>query len=222
MLTPRLDILPLAQQSLWPQLIDLPDHFVLYGGTAIALRLGHRESVDFDFFSDVPLDETQKDRLLSDVNWLVGANVLQSDRNTLTVSVKHAGDSIKLSFFGGMRTGRVGTPDMTDDAVLWVASLDDLLAHKLKVVHDRAEGRDYQDISVMLEHGPSLERGLAAMDALFGSNVPAMITLKALTFFDDINEGERLTEHMKSVLLKASRNLGRQLDPVEIISRSLR
>jgi hypothetical protein len=222
MLTPRLDILPLAQQSLWPQLIDLPDHFVLYGGTAIALRLGHRESVDFDFFSDVPLDETQKDRLLSDVNWLVGANVLQSDRNTLTVSVKHAGDSIKLSFFGGMRTGRVGTPDMTDDAVLWVASLDDLLAHKLKVVHDRAEGRDYQDIAVMLEHGQSLERGLAAMDALFGSNVPAMITLKALTFFDDINEGERLTEHMKSVLLKASRNLGRQLDPVEIISRSLR
>ncbi|WP_373321508.1 nucleotidyl transferase AbiEii/AbiGii toxin family protein [Rivihabitans pingtungensis] len=30
--------------------------FVLYGGTAIALRLGHRESVDFDFFSDRPLD----------------------------------------------------------------------------------------------------------------------------------------------------------------------
>ena len=222
MLTPRLDILLPAQQSLWPQLVDLPDHFVLYGGTAIALRLGHRESVDFDFFSDVPLDETQKDRLLSEVSWLVGANVLQSDRNTLTVSVPQAGNSIKLSFFGGMRTGRVGTAEMTDDAVLWVASLDDLLAHKLKVVHDRAEGRDYQDIAVMLEHGQSLERGLAAMDALFRSHVPAMITLKALTYFEDINEGWRLTEQMKSVLLNASRNLGKQLDPVEIIARSLR
>ena len=55
---PRLDILPSAQRSLWPHLRELPDDFVLYGGTAIALRLGHRESVDFDFFSDEPLTET--------------------------------------------------------------------------------------------------------------------------------------------------------------------
>lgn len=32
--------------------------FALYGGTAIALRLGHRTSVDFDFFNDRPLDAT--------------------------------------------------------------------------------------------------------------------------------------------------------------------
>ena len=82
MLKPRLDILPPAQQSLWPHLSDLPDHFVLYGGTAIALRLGHRESVDFDFFSDVPLDEALKERLLSKVSWLVGAQVLQSDASS--------------------------------------------------------------------------------------------------------------------------------------------
>ncbi len=222
MLTPRLDILPPAQQSLWPHLADLPDHFVLYGGTAIALRLGHRESVDFDFFSDVPLDEALKEKLLSQMTWLVGAHVLQSDRNTLTVAVHHAGGAIKLSFFGGIRTGRVGAPDRTNDAVLWVASLDDLMAHKLKVVHDRAEGRDYQDIAVMLGHGQSLARGLGAMEALFGSNVPAMITLKALTFFDDINEAWRLTDQMKSTMLKASHQLRVQIEPVEIAARGLR
>jgi len=32
-------------------LAGVPPHFILYGGTALALRLGHRESVDFDFFS---------------------------------------------------------------------------------------------------------------------------------------------------------------------------
>lgn len=48
--TPRLDILPPAQRSLWPHLAQVPGHFVLYGGTAIALHLGHRQSVDFDFF----------------------------------------------------------------------------------------------------------------------------------------------------------------------------
>lgn len=221
MLKPRLDILPPAQQSLWPHLADLPDHFVLYGGTAIALRLGHRESVDFDFFSDIPLDEALKEELLSRVAWLVGAQVLQSDRNTLTLGVQHAASAIKLSFFGGIRTGRVGTPERTDDAVLWVASLDDLMAHKLKVIHDRAEGRDYQDIAVMLGHGQSLARGLAAMEALFGSHVPAMITMKALTFFDDINEAWRLTDQMKTAMLKASRQLGAHIEPVKIASPSL-
>lgn len=50
--TPRLDVLPPAQQALWPRLRAAAGlGFVLYGGTAIALRLGHRASVDFDFFS---------------------------------------------------------------------------------------------------------------------------------------------------------------------------
>ena len=50
---PRMDVLPPAQRALWPQLGPLADlGFVLYGGTAVALRLGHRSSVDFDFFSN--------------------------------------------------------------------------------------------------------------------------------------------------------------------------
>lgn len=48
---PRLDILPAAQHRLWPELAKTPDHFTLYGGTAVALRLAHRQSADFDFFS---------------------------------------------------------------------------------------------------------------------------------------------------------------------------
>jgi hypothetical protein len=45
--------LPIAQQHLWQELRPARDlGFVLYGGTAIALRLGHRPSVDFDFFTD--------------------------------------------------------------------------------------------------------------------------------------------------------------------------
>jgi hypothetical protein len=46
---PRLDILPESQRKVWPQLDDVPSHFVLYGGTGIALQLGHRNSEDFDF-----------------------------------------------------------------------------------------------------------------------------------------------------------------------------
>jgi hypothetical protein len=43
---PRLEILPPAQQEIWPELKSAAElGFVLYGGTAIALRLGHRTSV---------------------------------------------------------------------------------------------------------------------------------------------------------------------------------
>ena len=47
---PRMDILPSAQRLVWRELRAAAAlGFVLYGGTAIALRLGHRFSVDFDF-----------------------------------------------------------------------------------------------------------------------------------------------------------------------------
>ena len=49
--SPRLDILPAPQLQLWAELGTVPPAFVLYGGTALALHLGHRQSVDFDFFS---------------------------------------------------------------------------------------------------------------------------------------------------------------------------
>ena len=47
----KTEILPPAQMELWPMLKAIPKSFVLYGGTAVALRFGHRNSVDFDFFS---------------------------------------------------------------------------------------------------------------------------------------------------------------------------
>jgi hypothetical protein len=50
-LTPNLSILPAGRRRVWNQLNATPKDFVLYGGTALALRLGHRQSVDFDFFS---------------------------------------------------------------------------------------------------------------------------------------------------------------------------
>src|SRR6202034_2462988 len=48
--SPHLEILPPAQRELWRELDQVPAEFTLYGGTAIALHLGHRQSVDFDFF----------------------------------------------------------------------------------------------------------------------------------------------------------------------------
>ncbi len=50
------DILDEARGQLLDQLIPLTSDFVLAGGTALALQIGHRKSFDFDFFSlnDIP------------------------------------------------------------------------------------------------------------------------------------------------------------------------
>ena len=53
---PNLDILPASQRALWKELKATPKHFVLYGVTALALRLGHRVSEDFDFFTNTTFD----------------------------------------------------------------------------------------------------------------------------------------------------------------------
>lgn len=72
---PRTDILPKAQQEIWPLLAPTADlSFVLYGGTAVALYFGHRVSVDFDFFSSAPLD---KRRLEASLPFLRQAETLQ-------------------------------------------------------------------------------------------------------------------------------------------------
>ena len=91
--------------------------------------------------------------------------------------------SVKVSYFGNLGLGHIIDPYQTADSVLLVASLDDLLATKLKAILDRAEARDYRDIAAMLSAGISLERGLAAFSKMFHSD-PAL-PLKAMGFFKD-------------------------------------
>ena len=93
---PRLDILPDEQRALWPALAQVPDPFVLYGGTALALRLGHRTSVDFDFFSSEALEF---DALFA-IPFVRSGEVLQQEPATLTISTQRteAIAPVKVSF----------------------------------------------------------------------------------------------------------------------------
>ena len=181
MLEPILAALPDEQRRLWPALADVPDSFVLYGGTALALRLGHRSSVDFDFFSSSPLDH---DTVLA-IPFVACAEVLQREPTALTLSVMLNGEPVKVSFFGDIDIGRVGDPDQTEDEVLWVASLLDLFGTKLKVLLQRVAARDYLDLAAVLRTGTPLNDGLGAARALFGNEFPPMEAVKALAYFEE-------------------------------------
>jgi hypothetical protein len=202
---PRLDILPPAQRQLWPELANVTDEgFVLYGGTAIALYMGHRESVDFDFFSDRTF---LPDDLMAKFDFLRGSELLQTQRDTLTALTAGAGidssrDRVKISFFGGFNFGRLKDPTLTPDGVLEVASLQDLLAHKLKVLLQRVEAKDYLDIDALLRHGLDLAEGCAGAHALFSAFAPQEC-LKALTYFNDPSLGA-LPEALKQRLVEAA------------------
>jgi hypothetical protein len=201
--TARLDILPPAQRDIWPQLGPSRDlGLVLYGGTAIALRLGHRLSVDFDFFSDRPVN---KDALVNAFDFLKHGTVLQDQPDSFTFSVPASNDAlqaVKLSFFGRLSMGRVSEPDFTNDNVMQVASLDDLMATKLKVVLQRIESRDYVDIATMLLAGVSLERGLAAARAMYGKAFQPSESLKALVYFKG-GDLPTLEAGQKAILINA-------------------
>lgn len=197
--SPRLDILPPTQQRLWPELAGIPPQFVLYGGTALALRLGHRQSVDFDFFSSDPFEPEQ---LFQSLPLLNGAKRLQSRPNTLSVEIDRGGP-VELSFFGGLTLGRVAEPDRTASHGLRVASILDLAGMKAAVVQERALRKDYLDLAVMLKSGVRLIDALAAARALYREQFNPMITLKALTYFSD-GDLPRLPEETKLFLARAA------------------
>ncbi len=196
---PRLDRLPAAQRALWPKLREMPGQFVLYGGTALALRLGHRASVDFDFFSSDPVAPAQLQRSLA---FLAGAETLQVAPNTLTVLVR-CPEPVKISFFGGLALGRVREPERTEDRVVKVASLLDVAACKMAVVQERAEAKDYLDVYAVLQNGVTLPEMLGAAQAVYGEQFNAMITLKALSYFEDGDLGS-LPEEVKKTLSSAA------------------
>ena len=201
---PHSEILPASQQYVWPLLAPLKKMgFVLYGGTAVALRLGHRQSVDFDFFSDQTLDKSALYKILP---ILATATVIQDAPNSLSalvpVDVSAVTEYVKLSFFGNINNGRVGEPDATTDATLVVASLADMMAHKLKVVLQRIEAKDYRDIAAMLKYGMALDEGMAGASALFGKTFQPSESLKALVYFEG-GDLDTLSNDERAVLVIA-------------------
>jgi hypothetical protein len=175
-------MLPPPQLKLWRELGATPKSFTLYGGTALTLHLGHRSSVDFDFFSNAPFDP---ERLASTLPYLKDAERVQMAPDTLTCRVDRGG-AVLVSFFGGLGLGQVAERDEVKGMALHVASLLDIAGTKVAVVQKRAEARDYLDIDALLRHGVDLPTALAAGSIVYGRSFNPLITLKALSFFDDV------------------------------------
>lgn len=205
-LTPKLSIFPPSQQRVWNRLGPTPKEFVLYGGTALALRLGHRQSVDFDFFS---CRSFQPLELMRSISYLADQTVTQQSASTLSCEIGTGSEAVKISFFGGLSLGQINTPDIVQSNGIAVASLADLFGMKCATVPQRNEVKDYLDIySLITTEHLKLAEGIACARAIYGRQYNPVLTLQALSFFDDLNDP--VSEDIKSGLYAAVRSVSLQ------------
>jgi hypothetical protein len=181
LLDPARSTMTESQTAVWPSLGDVPDDFVLYGGTGLALRLGHRQSEDFDFFSAEPFSPTD---LLSELAWLGRVIVSRASPNNLEF-VTEAG--VHFGFFGAMRIQCVAEASRVGENGLVVASIFDLAGTKAKAILDRSEWKDYVDLAALLRAGHALPDIVAYATTIFEPlfEFPAAAFYRSLVYFEE-------------------------------------
>ena len=120
----------------------------LFGGTALALYINHRRSIDFDFFSDSVVRKCDLQRF----EWLDGAE-FQGDEGMVDVTVFGNIRNIRLNFVDLKLFSNVEPkyPPVYTREGIPVAHVVDLLASKLAALSNRKELKDFQDVATAID-----------------------------------------------------------------------
>ena len=177
----NLKILAEAQRKLWVKIAGVKsiDNFYLAGGTAIALHLGHRESIDFDFFTN---KNCVNDKLLQSLEKLGKLKVDEFDQTTLLGWL----DKVKLSFF---RYRHSCLSEPIEYKGIKVASLEDLVAMKVIAISQRGTKKDFIDLHAIIKSGWNFEAIFSAIERKYQrAEYNKMHLLKSFTYFDDAED----------------------------------
>ena len=175
------DILDQNQKTLLPRLILLSKYgFYLAGGTALSLQMGHRTSVDFDFFTPKHFDSNA---LYLELEKEFGDSVkkIGEEHDTLFVKIS----DVDVSFFW-YKYELIDNPVSFEEITL--SSIKDISAMKLLAITGRPAVRDYIDIFYLLNIF-SLDEIFSFAEAKY-PNFNDYLALRALTYFEDITEAE--------------------------------
>lgn len=154
------------------------DGFYLAGGTALALRMGHRESIDLDFFTTEPFAPEQ---LSLKLQKLVGKipRILQKTSGSLSLELCDT----KLEFL--LYDYQELAPREKLGGIV-LASFADNVAMKLSALTARGSKKDFTDVAALLQ-----EVSLTEMVAWFEKKYPqagSFMLYKSLTWFEDAEE----------------------------------
>ena len=174
------EILSKRQAELLELLKEFNKNFGLVGGTAIALHLGHRRSIDFDLFTDNSL---QNQSTLNKISKNFKIDLLIVNKlDELTLIVK----GVKLTFFRypfvidyQEKLGKIKIPDLLT-----------LSAMKAYALGRRAKWKDYVDLYFILKNHHTLAQICARAKKIFGPEFNEKIFRVQLGYFEDINYSE--------------------------------
>lgn len=117
------------------------EKFRLVGGTALSLQLGHRMSIDADFFSNEDFDKDAATNVLSSI--LPGFMVLRKSLHGFAAMY----EGVKLDLYT-WATPFLLSPVESDG--IRMADLPDIAALKLEAITNRKEEKDFRDIHALL------------------------------------------------------------------------
>lgn len=194
----RTEILTAAQSDVLARLKRLPElaAFYLAGGTALALRLGHRLSVDFDFFTGGDFDATD---LRERLRGMFGEAPVRSQApRTLYVALL----GVTTSFFA--YDYPLLDPPQATPWGFGLAGLRDIAAMKLEAIAGRGSRKDFVDM-YFLCRDMSLRDVFRCFAMKYGGGrIDAYHRLRALTYFEDA-EAQPLPEMLAPLEWQAVR-----------------
>lgn len=152
--------------------------FYLAGGTALALRLGHRVSVDLDFFA---ASEFDPDVELSKLEAIAGEKAFVLNRTKGSICLTLQETKVEL-----LRYRYPLLEPLEQHEGVFLASLPDNLAMKLSALVGRGSKKDFVDIAASLDR-VSLDEMLGWFSRKF-PNAETFMVLKSLAWFGDAEE----------------------------------
>ncbi len=177
-------------QKLFGKLTGCPwlSDFYLAGGTALALQLGHRTSVDLDFFTGKAFDEG---KMIENLRTIGKLEILQKERQSVTGIL----DDVKFSFLG-YPYPMLRPPTQFQGTS--IASIEDIACMKLDALASRGTKRDFIDLYCISQQLPLAEL-MDLFQAKYASVHYNLLHIKkSLVYFDDA-EGDPLPDLRVSI-----------------------
>ena len=177
----HLEILSDRQLELLPFVAKFKHSFYLVGGTAIALHLGHRRSIDFDLFTAKKLNKSSIRQKVFELPY---------KKKTLFDDVDQAHfyiNEVKITFF--YYPYPVEHPEILD-GVISIPSLLSLSAMKAFALGRRAKWKDYVDLYFILNGYFSVKEISTEAEQIFGELFSEKLFRSQLAFHKDIDYSE--------------------------------
>lgn len=173
-----LEILGDARQQVFHRLRTFERYGYLAGGTALALQLNHRKSVDFDIFVQKPISIA----LRREIKAVFGDQ--QYEVNTADQITFPVGDSIETTF---LYYWYPPVRPLIRTTSLSLASVEDIIADKAHTLGRRALWRDYVDLfTVMKHHDMTTTQIIDLATQKFSGEFVKEQFLEQISYFDDV------------------------------------